>query len=80
MTEIIGNIYFYETKGGTIKQSKLIGKSKAWLMFENGDWIESYSQIYETKEELLNINEIVNAIYKNTYVPDVVHIPNRFTR
>ena len=80
MTEVIGKTYFYQTKGGTIKQSKLTGKSKAWLMFENGDWIESYSNLYETKEELINVNNLVSSMYKNTYVPDVVHIPNRFTR
>lgn len=80
MAEIIGKTYFYQTNGGTIKQAKLIGKSKAWLMFDNGDWIRSYSPIYETKEELLNVNGIVNAMYKNTYVPNIVYIPNNFTR
>lgn len=76
----VGNEYYYETKGKTIKHSILVRQTPAWNIFENGDWIESYSPLYETKEEIYNVNLIVDTMYKATYVPNVVHLPNAFTR
>ena len=72
----IGKKYFYETRAGTIKHAKLIRTTKAWFVFDNGDWIERYRPLFATKEELVNVNRIVKAMYENTYCPEVVHIPN----
>jgi len=72
----IGKKYFYETRAGTIKHAKLVRTTKAWFVFDNGDWIERYRPLFETKEELVNVNRIVKAMYENTYCPEVVHIPN----
>lgn len=76
----LGKTYYYQTKGGTIKHSVLVGQTKAWNIFENGDWIESYSPLYETKEQLQAINGLVHAMYVNTYVPDMVHVPNAYLK
>ena len=48
----IGKKYFYETRAGTIKHAKLVRATKAWFIFDNGDWIERYRPLFETKEEL----------------------------
>ena len=71
-----GKKYFYETRAGTIKHAMLVRTTKAWFIFDNGDWIEKYRPLFETKEELVNVNNIVKAVYENTYCPEVVHIPN----
>ena len=76
--EQIGNKYYYQTRGGTIKHSTLVRKTGAWLIFENGDWIPRFSPLYETCEQLEYINNLVHKMYLSTHVPDVVHIPNRF--
>ena len=78
--ESVGKEYYYQTNGGTIKHSILRRQTPAWNIFENDDWIRRYSPLYETIEELKNINSIVDKMYKETYVPDVVHLPNAFTR
>ena len=76
----VGNEYYYETKGKTIKHSILIRQTPAWNIFANGDWIESYAPLYESEEELVNIRTLVNVMHKATYVPNVIHLPNAFTR
>ena len=72
----IGKKYFYETRAGTIKHAMLVRTTKAQFVFDNGDWIERYRPLFETKEELANVNNIVQAMYENIYCPEVVHIPN----
>ena len=42
----IGKKYFYETRAGTIKHAKLVRTTKAWFVFDNGDWIERYRPLY----------------------------------
>ena len=71
--DVIGKNYFYETKAGAIKNAKLTRTTKAWYVFDNGDWIERYTPLFETEEELLAVNEIVRAIYDATPVPDVIN-------
>ena len=75
----IGKTYYYKYKG-IIKKGKLVNETKAWFIFDNGDLIRSYSPLYDTREELENISNLVEEMYKNTYVPNVVHIPNYSTR
>lgn len=72
----IGKKYFYETRAGTIKHAVLVRTTKAWFIFDNGDWIEKYRPLFETQEELVNVNKIVKGMYEDTYCPEVVHIPN----
>ena len=67
---VINKKYFYE-KCGKIKSGVLQKETKAFYIFDNGDYIERYKTLFET---------IVKTMYINTYVPEVVHIPNRFTR
>lgn len=76
----VGKAYFYQTKGGTIRYSVLMNQTSAWNCFENGDWIERYAPLYDTEEQLMMVNRLVHKIYVSTYVPEVVHIPNRFTK
>lgn len=78
--EELGKQYYYSTPGGTVKQGVLVRKTPAWNIFDNGDWIKSFSPLYETKEQLENINKLVHAMYVNTYVPDVVHVPNAYLK
>ena len=79
----IGKKYFYD-KNGKIKSGILQRKTKAFYIFDNGNYIEGYKTLFETEAEAETMtetaNKIVKAMYINTYVPDVVHIPNRFTR
>lgn len=79
----IGKKYFYE-KYGKIRSGNLQRETKAFYIFDNGDYMEKYKCFYETEAEAETMTEmvdkIVKDIYINTYVPDVVHIPNRFTR
>ena len=37
--------------------------TKAWFIFDNGDWIERYRPLFETKEELVNVDRIVKGMY-----------------
>lgn len=80
---VIDKKYFYE-KHGKIKSGVLQKETKAFYIFDNGDYIERYKTLFETEAEAETITETANKIVKawfvNTYVPDVVHIPNRFTR
>ena len=78
--EEIGKTYYYVTKGGTINQSKLVSKTPAWLIFENGDHMSIYTPLCDTEEEIKFVVGLVNAMYRKTYVPDVVHIPNAFIK
>ena len=79
----IGKKYFYE-KHGKIKSGVLQNETKTFYIFDNGDYIERYKTLFETEAEAETITETANKIVKawfvNTYVPEVVHIPNRFTR
>lgn len=77
-----GKVYFYEskTRGGAIRHGRLVRTTPAWLIFDNGDWIESFSPLYETKEELVNVRMLVGVMHKNTYVPNVAHLPIAFTQ
>lgn len=72
----IGKKYFYETRAGTIRHAKLVRTTKAWFIFDNGEWVNRTTPLFETKEELVNVNKIVKAMYDTTDCPDVVHIPN----
>lgn len=80
---VINKIYFYE-KHGKIKSGILLKETKAFYIFDNGDYIERYKTLFETEAETETItettNRIVKAWYINTYIPEVVHVPNRFTR
>ena len=78
--EEIGKEYFYQTKGGTVKKGRLVSQTPAWNCFDNGDWVERYSPLYESKEMLEEINKLVHAMYVTTYVPEVLHVPNRFLK
>ena len=75
--------YFYE-KHGKIKSGILQRETKAFYIFDNGDYIEGYKTLFETESEAKAITKeaetIVKSMYINTYVPEVVHVPNRFTR
>ena len=76
----IGKTYYYETRGGTLKSAVLLRVTKAWYVFANGDWVESYRPIYRSYEEYKTVSGIVAAMERNIYVPDVIHIPNRFLK
>ena len=80
---VINKIYFYD-KHGKIKSGILLKETKAFYIFDNGDYIERYKTLFETEAEAETItettNRIVKAWYINTYIPEVVHVPNRFTR
>lgn len=80
---VIDKKYYYE-KYGKIKSGVLQKETKAFYIFDNGDYIERYKTLFETEAEAETITETANKIVKawfvSTYVPDVVHIPNRFTR
>ena len=80
---VINKKYYYE-KYGKIKSGILLKETKAFYIFDNGDYIEGYKTLFETEAEAETITETANKIVKawfvNTYVPEVVHIPNRFTR
>ena len=79
----INKKYFYE-KHGKIKSGILLKETRAFYIFDNGDYIERYKTLFETEAEAEAItemaNKIVKAMYVNTYVPEVVHIPNRFLK
>ncbi len=80
---VIDKKYFYE-KHGKIKSGILQRQTKAFYIFDNGDYIEAYKTLFETEAEAETIirtaDRIVKNMYVDTYVPEVVHIPNRFTR
>jgi hypothetical protein len=80
---VINKKYFYE-KCGKIKNRILLKETKAFYIFDNGDYIERYKTLFETEAEAETITETANKIVKawfvNTYVPEVVHIPNKFTK
>lgn len=80
---VINKKYYYE-KHGKIKSGILQRETKVFYIFDNGDYIERYKTLFETEAEAETITETANKIVKawfiNTYVPEVVHIPNRFTR
>lgn len=80
---VIDKKYYYE-KYGKIKSGVLQKETKAFYIFDNGDYIKKYNTLFETEIEAETITataeRIVKAMYINTYVPEVVHIPNRFTR
>ena len=74
----------YRSNENTILKGVLQKETKAFYIFDNGDCIERYKTLFETEAEAETITETANKIVKawfvNTYVPEVVHIPNRFTR
>ena len=76
----IGSTYYYESKGGTPKCAVLLRMTKAWYIFANGDWVERYRPIYQSFEEYKLVSDIVRAMEKQVYVPDVIHVPNRFLK
>ena len=76
----IGKEYYYETRGHSIRHNVLVAQTPAWNIFKNGDHIARYSPLYETKEEVEGIAQLVHKMYVDTYVPEVVHIPNAFTK
>lgn len=78
--EQIGKIYYYQNRGGTILHSRLVRMTKAWYIFENGDWIPRYSPIYSSIEEQQLVEQIVKDLGKNIHVPDVLHLPNHFIK
>lgn len=79
----IGKKYFYE-KHDNIKSGVLQRITRAFYIFDNGDYIERFKTIYNTQTEAETTTEIINKIVKdmyiNTYVPEVVHLPNKFIK
>lgn len=78
--EEIGNLYYYETRGGQLKTAVLTGMTKAWYVFSNGDLVERYRPIYKSEEEYRAVSEVTEALGKIVHVPDVIHVPNSFLK
>lgn len=78
--EEIGKMYLYESRTGQQKSAVLIGMTKAWYIFSNGDWIERYRSIYKDIDEMAAVNMVVSAMEKSIQVPDIIHVPNRFLK
>ncbi len=80
----IGRRYYFSTQGG-IRSGIYKGSTKAWHIFGAEDgahnhYVNIWSNIATSKEDLEMIDAVVDNIEKDTYVPDVVNFPNRFTR
>ena len=52
---VINKIYFYE-KHGKIKSGILLKETKAFYIFDNGDYIERYKTLFETEAEAFKEN------------------------
>ena len=89
-------IKFYNIKqnipsltGNFINKTEIYKKPTYWDFDEFKKFInviedKLYKTLFETEAEAETITETANKVVKawfvNTYVPEVVHIPNRFTR
>ena len=79
-----GKTYWFDYQGG-IRSGVYKGSTNAWHIFSTDDgsynmYVKKWANIATSKEDIERINGIVDRMAKDTYVPDVVHLPNRFTR
>lgn len=78
-----GKTYYFNYKGRIIS-GVYRGSTKAWHRFDDGSPfgidIHKWENIATHREDLEEIDAIVDRMAKDTHVPDVVHLPNRFTR
>jgi predicted RNase H-like HicB family nuclease len=78
---IVGTTYFF-TKGNTIRNGKFKRKTPAWLIFEdeNGEEIytEPWSSVATNKEDIEQLIAVVDRMEKDTKIPS--QVPNRFTK
>lgn len=77
MTLEKGKTYFYE-KYGRVKSGIFRGQTKAWLIFENGDYLHIWEPVFENESDLHIVNTIVDAMEKTTRVPDKVMFGRSF--
>ena len=80
----VGKTYWFNTNGG-IRKGVYKGSTKSWHIFSSEDgshnmYVKLWSNIATSREDLEEINGVVDKMARDTYVPDVVHLPNRFTR
>ncbi len=79
----INKKYFYE-KFDTVQSGVLLKETRAFYIFDNGDHVRRYHVLYDTETEakttIETAKKIVKQMYIKTYVPETVHIPNRFTK
>ena len=83
-TPEVGKTYWFNTNGG-IRKGVYKGSTKSWHIFSTEDgsnnmYVKLWSNIATSREDLEEINGVVDKMARDTYVPDVVHLPNRFTR
>jgi hypothetical protein len=83
MSPEVGKPYYF-SHSDTVRHGTYIGSTKAWHIFEDDSehrWhVPKWASIATTKSDLGILDDVVNRIEKDTHVPDVVHLPNRFTR
>lgn len=77
-----GRLYWFNAEGG-IRSGVYKGSTKAWRIFVSQDdsrnyYVNLWSNIATSKEDLEMIDSVVDRIEKDTKVPKTMHLPNRF--
>ena len=79
----VGKSYYF-SHSDIARHGTYIGSTKAWHIFEDDSghrWdVPKWASIATTKSDLGILDDVVYRLEKDTYVPDTVHLPNRFTR
>ena len=81
-TMVPGERYFFRSKGG-IRSGYYKGSTKTWHIFTDGDggndhYVNLWSNIATSKEDLEMLDGVVDKMEKDTKVPKTMHLPNRF--
>ena len=78
-----GNDYYF-MHNSHLTKGKFKYKTKAWQVFEREDGeevrINAWSNVATTPEDITGVEQVVDRMEKDTKVPNVLHLPNRFVK
>ena len=75
---------YYFMHNNHLTKGKFKYKTKAWQVFEREDGeevrINAWSNVATTPEDIIGVEQVVDRLEKDTKVPNVLHLPNRFVK